>query len=118
VYQEKGASRIRHARTPAAQAHVMEAQVCRALGKRQLLLKTTLSPLSRPDPHTVENAVVMLAKAAQLRESAPHGFITEPPLRGPMPAKHHVRMLPTSAMTSALESPSKPEVNCEPVAPW
>ncbi|KAG3164496.1 hypothetical protein PI126_g5065 [Phytophthora idaei] len=70
VFQEKGASRIRHARTLTAQDHVMEARVCRALGKRVPTLQTILSPLSRPDPHMVENAVKMLAKAAQLRESA------------------------------------------------
>lgn len=122
VYQEKGASRIRHARTPAAQAHVMEARVCRALGKRPLVLQTVLSPLTRPDPHTVEHAEVMLAKAAQLREFTPQGFITEPPVRGQILAKHPIRMLPTSPITpaAALNSSTKPEstLSCEPVAPW
>lgn len=122
VYQEKGASRIRHARTPAALAHVMEARVNRALGMRQLTLHTALSPLSRPDPHTVENAVVMLAKAAQLRESTPQGFITEPPTRGIPPVRHHTRTLPTSPPTPATSlSPHlklDKDVSCEPLAPW
>uniref|UniRef100_H3HCP7 Uncharacterized protein n=1 Tax=Phytophthora ramorum TaxID=164328 RepID=H3HCP7_PHYRM len=32
---------------------------------------------------------VMLAKAAQLRECTPQGFITEPPVRGQTQARHH-----------------------------
>ncbi|KAF1782542.1 hypothetical protein GQ600_6569 [Phytophthora cactorum] len=119
VFQEKGASRIRHARTLAAQDHVMEARVCRALGKRVPTLQTILSPLSRPDPHMVENAVKMLAKAAQLRESGPQGFISGAPIRSQTPAKKHMRMLPTSPITPANPS-TKPEteLSCEPVAPW
>ncbi|KAL3672955.1 hypothetical protein V7S43_002256 [Phytophthora oleae] len=121
VYQEKGASRIRHARTPAAQAHVMEARVCRALGKRHVVLQTELSPLSRPDRHTVENAVATLAKAAQLRESTPQGFITEAPVRGQSPAKNLIQKLPTSplpAMPSKLSVNPETQISCGPVAPW
>ncbi|GMF37733.1 unnamed protein product [Phytophthora fragariaefolia] len=125
AYQEKGAPRIRHAKTSAAQAHVMEARVNRALGMRQLSLQATLSPLSRPDPLTVENAVVMLAKAAQLRESTPNGFITGPPTRGITPARHHERTLPSSpakpGLTTATPSPASKlgqGLNCEPLAPW
>ncbi|ETP12530.1 hypothetical protein F441_12142 [Phytophthora nicotianae CJ01A1] len=119
VFQEKGASRIRHAKTLIAQDHVMEVRVCRALGKRVPILQTTLSPLSRPDPHTVESAVNMLAKAAQLRESSPQGFVTEAPMHSPIPAKHHTRILPTSPTIPANPS-AKPEteLSCEPVAPW
>ncbi|KAG7380694.1 hypothetical protein PHYPSEUDO_006923 [Phytophthora pseudosyringae] len=99
VYHEKGATRIRHARTPVAQAHVMEARVCRALGKRLTTLQTVLSPLSRPDPHTEGNAVVMLAKAAQSRESAPQGFITEAPVS-------HMRILSTSSLAAPAQKTS------------
>ncbi|POM75825.1 Hypothetical protein PHPALM_7016 [Phytophthora palmivora] len=121
VYNEKGASRIRHSQTPSAQAHVMEARVCRALGKRQVILQTTLSPLTRPDPHTVENAVAVLAKAAQLREFTPQGFITEAPVRVQSPARHPIRTLPTSPIVPSSSKPnikSESEVSCELVAPW
>ncbi|KAF4138906.1 hypothetical protein GN958_ATG11863 [Phytophthora infestans] len=116
VYHEKGASSIRHARTSAAQEHVMEARVCRALGKRVPTSQTILSPLSRPDSQTVENAVSMLAKAAQLRDSSPQGFVSEAPKRNQTPAKHHMRMLPSNPKNPSIKLET--ELNCEPVAPW
>ncbi|KAG1709473.1 hypothetical protein DVH05_020128 [Phytophthora capsici] len=119
VYQEKGASRIRHARTPAAQAHVMEARVCRALGKRQVTLHTELTPLLRPDRHTVENAVVSLAKAAQLRESIPQGFITEVPMT--QTRRNHTRTKAPSqsnTLCSFKLSANTETQSCEPVTPW
>ncbi|OWZ23541.1 hypothetical protein PHMEG_0001567 [Phytophthora megakarya] len=117
VYQEKGASHIRYARTPAAQAHVMEARVYRALGKRQVTSQPTLSPLTRPDSHTVENAVAMLAKAAQFRELTPQGFITEATVHEQTPANHSIRMLPTPAPSKSNMKPEV-ELSCEPLAPW
>ncbi|KAF4148963.1 hypothetical protein GN958_ATG01879 [Phytophthora infestans] len=116
VYHEKGASSIRHARTSAAQDNVMEARVCRALGKRVPTSQTILSPLSRPDSQTVENAVSMLAKAAQLRDSSPQGFVSEAPKRNQTPAKHHMRMLPSNPKNPSIKAET--ELNCEPVAPW
>eukprot|EP00644_Phytophthora_capsici_P015356 jgi/Phyca11/113642/e_gw1.24.222.1 len=119
VYQEKGASRLRHARTPAAQAHVMEARVCRALGKRQVTLHTELTPLLRPDRHTVENAVVSLAKAAQLRESIPQGFITEVPMT--QTRRNHTRTKAPSqsnTLCSFKLSANTETQSCEPVTPW
>lgn len=122
VYQERGSSRIRHSRTPAAQAHVLEARVTRALGKRLVAAQTPLSPLSRPDPHTVENAVTMLAKAAQLRESVCLDFVADVPLRELPSTRQHVRMLPAKVVHAKLATtPSEqvdPDLMSESVTPW
>ncbi|RLN84998.1 hypothetical protein BBJ28_00010903 [Nothophytophthora sp. Chile5] len=90
--------RIRYAKTPAAQTLIMDARVCRATGQRSPSVTTSLSPLVRPDLHTMGRATTALMASMQFREAATRGFIAEPPIRGPTPIRQHMHMLPVDAM--------------------
>ncbi|RLN72385.1 hypothetical protein BBJ28_00006001 [Nothophytophthora sp. Chile5] len=93
--------RIGYAKTPAAQTLILDARVCRATGQRSPSVTTSLSPLVRPDLHTMERATTALMASMQFREAATRGFVAEPPIRGPAPIKQHRRMLPVDATERA-----------------
>lgn len=61
------ACRIRVSKSLAAQSHVMAVRVQHALGKRDVHASSAVSPLVRPDRHTIEQATAALALAARAR---------------------------------------------------